>query len=87
MNGQRTHSLQRPLAFVAGLLCFTALCLTAPTAHAQPETSQIEGVMLGTGGVAGADGNYTLTFSLYDKDGDGQITMEEMSSYLEQRES
>ena len=28
-----------------------------------------------------------LAFSLYDKDGDGQITMEEMSSYLEQRES
>ena len=42
-----------------------ALCLAAPASAAVPKTLSVHGAMMSTGGGAGADGVYKLTFALY----------------------
>lgn len=48
------------------LVAAAVIAVTATPASAQPASILAEGAMLATGGGASADGNYTLTFTLYD---------------------
>ncbi len=59
----RTSRILRPWS--VALTCLVLLALAAPAAAAVPGVIQVEGALFATGGGPVADGDYTLTFSLY----------------------
>jgi subtilisin-like proprotein convertase family protein len=85
MKTTRNNHLVRTPRFVVLLgIGLAVFCLTQPAFGLSkvPGTLIVEGVLLSAGGGAAADGDYTATFSIYDKKASGKVVYQDKAVKL-----